>query len=134
MSVSNALQAAIYVRLTTFAPLMALIGAKVYDMPPQDAVYPFVSFGPMDALTDDADDVAGDEVSLQLDVWSAAQDGQREAKAICDAIHAALHRWSGSIDPGGLAMIEVSRRQVIPDPQEHLSHGIVTVDCAVERS
>lgn len=134
MSVSNALQAAIYVRLTTFAPLMALIGVKVYDMPPKDAAYPFVSFGPMEALTDDADDVAGDEVSLQIDVWSAAQDGQREAKEICDAIHAALHRWAGVIDPGGLAMIEVSRRRVIPDPQEHLSHGVVTVDCVVERS
>jgi len=86
----------------------------------------------MDALTEDADDVDGSEVSLQLDVWSTAQDGQRETKAICDEVHAALHRWGANLSTGALAMIEVTRLRTIPDPQESLTHGIVTVDCAVE--
>ena len=132
MTVSTALQAAIFARLTTYAPLVALIGVRVYDAPPKDAAYPFVSFGPMDALTEDADLLDGAEVSLQLDVWSAAQDGQREAKEVCDTIRAALHRWTANLSTGALAMIEVTRLRTIPDPQEHLTHGIVTVECAVE--
>lgn len=132
MSYSNALQTAIYARLTTYAPLVALVGARVYDAPPKGAAYPYVSFGPMDALTEDADDVDGADVSLQIDVWSSAQDGQRETKAICDEVHAALHRWEANLSTGALAMIEVTRLRTIPDPQESLTHGVVTVDCAVE--
>ena len=132
MTVSNALQTAIFARLTTYAPLVALIGVRVYDAPPKGATYPYITFGPMDALTEDADLVDGAEVSLQLDVWSAAKDGQKEAKEICDTVRAALHRWSANLSTGALAMIEVTRLRTIPDPQEQLTHGIVTVDCAVE--
>lgn len=132
MSHSNALQAAIYARLTSYAPLVALVGTRVYDDPPKNAVYPYITFGPMDALTEDADDLDGAEVSLQLDVWSDAQDGQREAKAICDVTRSALHRWTANLSTGALAMIEVTRLRAIPDPQEHMTHGVITVDCAVE--
>lgn len=132
MSASFALQQAVYQRLTTVAALSSLIGARVYDDPPLGADYPYISFGPMDALTEDADLLDGAEVSLQIDVWSSAQDGQREAKAICDAIRTALHRHSANLSTGALAMMEVSRLRTIPDPAEHLTHGIVTLDCVVE--
>lgn len=132
MTVSNALQTAIFTQLTTYAPLVALIGVKVYDMPAKDAIYPYTSFGPMDALTDDADLLDGAEFSLQIDVWSSAKDGQREAKEICDTIRAGLHRWSANLSSGALAMIEVSRIRILPDPQENLTHGVVTLDCMVE--
>ena len=85
-SPSNALQTLIYQRLTTYAPLVALIGTRVVDPPRGEEASPYISFGRSDWQEDDADCIEGREETIQLDIWSIAQDGQREAKDICDAV------------------------------------------------
>lgn len=132
MTVSNALQAAIYARLTTYAPLVALIGVKVYDMPGKDAVYPFASFGPMDSVPDEIECVEAETQTLQIDIWSAAQDGQREAKAILDQVKVALHKWTGDLTAGALVIARVTQTRIMPDPDKSLTHGVVMVECDIE--
>jgi hypothetical protein len=132
MSVSNALQTLIFQRLTGASAVTALVGQRVYDHPPKDAVFPYLSFGASDSVPDDADCITGRIETLQIDIWSRAQDGKREAKAITDAVKTALHRWTGNLSVGALSMMEVTLSRVIDDPDGITSHGILQVECHVE--
>lgn len=132
MSYSNALQTAIYARLTTYAPLVALVGARVYDAPPKGAAYPYVSFGPSDSVTEDMECIAAETQTLQIDIWSSAQDGQRECKAIRDQVKAALHLWQAEPTVGALVLARVTLSRILPDPDNSLTHGVVQVECDVE--
>jgi len=132
MSASFALQQAVFSRLTGYAPLVAVIGARVYDDPPKDAAYPFVSFGPMDAVVVDADCIDGATETLQIDVWSDAQDGQRECKAILAHVRKALHRFEAALTTGRLVGMRVVLAQTIPDPVKHITHGVLQVEADLE--
>ncbi|WP_347311368.1 DUF3168 domain-containing protein [Defluviimonas sp. SAOS-178_SWC] len=132
MSESNALQAMIVARLKADAGVSAIIGQKVYDRPPATVAAPYVSIGPSDYVPDDAECVDGRVETMQIDCWSEAQDGKREAKAIADAAKKALHRYAGSIDPGALVSIEVVQVRVLDDPDGITTHGIVIVEAIVE--
>ena len=132
MSHSNALQTAIFQRLTAFAPLVALVGQRVYDAPSAAAAFPYISFGPMDAVLEDVDLIDAETQALQIDVWSKALDGQRECKAICDQVRKAVKGFSANLSAGALAGSEVTQIRVIPDPQDGLHHGIVTVEFLIE--
>jgi hypothetical protein len=134
MSHSNALQTLVFQRLTSFAPLVALVGQRVYDAPSSAATFPYISFGPMDSVPDDADLVDVETQALQIDVWSKALDGQRECKAICDQVRQAMKGLTGNLSVGAMAGAEVTQVRVIPDPQDGLHHGVITVEFLVEGS
>jgi len=130
--VSNAFQTLIFQRLTTFAPLVALIGTRVYDQPAAGAVAPYITFGPSDVVPQDVDCIDGRIETLQLDVWSEAQDGKRECKAICDAVRAALHRFAAEPVTGALVEMEIELTRVLDDPDGRTSHGVVQVRAMLE--
>ena len=134
MSASDELQAAIYTRLTTFAPLVALVGTRVHDLPPSPVVAPYISFGPSDTVSDDAECITGREETLQIDVWSEALDGYRECKLICDQVKKALHDWNGELTVNALAFIRVQTVRVFRDPDGRTTHGVVTVQAMIEEA
>jgi hypothetical protein len=81
-------QGAIYAAVTGSPIMQGLIGTRIYDAVPtnqagqiDDALFPFVSFGPMTS-TDDGDGCHNlVAVSVQLDCWSRAV-GWPEVKRI----------------------------------------------------
>ena len=129
---SNALQRLIFLRLTSFASLVALIGSRVVDPPRVDEVMPYVSFGPSDWQEDDADCIDGRIETIQIDVWSTAQDGQREAKAICDAVKEALHNYEADLGDHALASMRVPTVRVFRDPDGITTHGVIQVEAMIE--
>lgn len=129
---SNALQRLIFQRLTSFTPLVALIGTRVVDPPRVDEVTPYVSFGPSDWQEDDADCIVGRVETIQLDIWSTAQDGQREAKDICDAVKKALHDYEADLGDHALASMRVPTVRVFRDPDGTTTHGVVQVEAVIE--
>lgn len=131
---SNALQAWLYRRLLSDAGVAALVGDRVYDMAPLKAVLPYVSFGASVVTPDDADCIAGGTEVVQIDIWSEAQDGQREAKAIVAAVRACLRGQSASLSEGALASLEVLLVRVIPDADGVTTHGVVQVEAAIEEA
>lgn len=129
---SWALHQVVFERLTTFSALGDLIDARVYDAPPKDAAYPFVSFGPMDSVPEDMECIDAETQTFQLDVWSSAQDGQRECKLICDQIKKAFHKWTDEPAVGALVIARVVLTRILPDPQQALTHGVVQVEFDIE--
>lgn len=86
---SLALQKAVFAMLVGDAGVGALVGDRIHDVAPRNAVFPYVAFG--DLRTDDwsTGSSSGAEHRLTLHAWSRHR-GKAEALAILDAIVFAL--------------------------------------------
>ena len=112
----------------------ALVGTRIYDAPAPDAAYPFVSFGPVQIIEDDALCVRGFEIAQQVDIWSSQQGRMLEADRIVEAVIDVLHQGVLAIAaPYALVYGRVERAEVIPDPAAGIAHGIVTYTARIER-
>jgi len=134
VSVWAATQKLVYGLLVADAGVHAYVADRVYDGVPADPVYPYISFGPSDCVSDDAECIVGRMETMQIDVWSSDQSRMRIAKEICDTVKAALHETTGSLDAGALVLIRVETMRVQPDPDGIMAHGIVPVTLMVEES
>ncbi len=132
MSISNALQALIYERLVADAGVGALVGDRIYDRPSATVTSPYITFGPSDYVPDDDECIDGRVETVQLDIWSEAQDGKREAKAVVDAVKVSLHDAVGDLDNGALSTMRVVLVRVFDDPDGRTTHGIVQIECLIE--
>lgn len=132
MSLSNAIQTLIYQRLTTDATVVDLVGDRVYDPPRPQAQAPYISFGATYGVDDGADCIDAQSQTVQIDVWSEAADGQRECKAIVDAVRKSLHLYDATLpDPYALVEMRVDLTRVMRDPDE-CWHGVVQVEVMAE--
>lgn len=123
------LQGAITPRLKTYAPLSALIGAKVYNEVPAGTVVPYVSFGPTDSISDDADCVDTDEVSTQIDVWAT---NAVECRRITDLVRRAL-KSDIELSDNALVLLEHDTTRVFRDADGKTYHGVVTMRAVIEQ-
>lgn len=126
MTPSNALQTMLFEQLSG-------AGFTVVDPGDDSTPYPYISFGPSDAIEDDADCITGLVETVQLDIWSNAQDGQREAKDIVHRCRRLLHGLDASLGEHAIVELRVSMTRVVRDP-DALWHGIVTVEAAMEEA
>ena len=87
---SAALRAAVHAALTVDPALIsALGGQKIYDEPPREAAFPYVTLGEARIADFSAGSEAGLEHQLTVHAWSR-QGGQREAHMIAGALLQAL--------------------------------------------
>ena len=127
------IQGLFYDTLKASATVMALING-VYDKVPESpwgTKLAYISFGPMDAIIDDADCVAGEEHSVQLDVWSR-KPGKVACKEICSAVKGALHQADITLTDNALVEIELQLYRVLSDPDGLTTHGVMQFRVAVE--
>ena len=135
MSASAALQIALIDALRANVGVTALLGQKIWDNAPRDAVEPYLTLGPSQELDDSAECLDGVECFQQIDIWTQEDGSQMSAKEICGAVRKALHGADLSLaDPYGLVLIEVESSRVTGDPDEKIAHGIVTVRAMVEEA
>lgn len=126
------LQGAIVARLKADPAVMALVNGRIYDSVPQGAAFPYVTIGPVDSVTDDADCITGLDVAQQIDCWSRAP-GFPECKKIVDAVRASLHDFDLVLASNALAFFEHRTTRITRDPDGLTSHGILGFEAAVER-
>jgi hypothetical protein len=94
-----ALQGAMHAALSAHAPLLALLGGpRIHDRTPDNAAFPYVTFGPSSSLDWSTGSGAGSEELVLVEVWSR-QPGRKQALDIADAIVGAL--GSASLGGGG---------------------------------
>jgi len=87
---SAALRAAVHDALIADAALVSLLGGpKVYDEPPRNAAFPYVTLGETRVSDYSTGTEPGEEHQLVLHAWSR-QGGQREAHLIAGALLSAL--------------------------------------------
>lgn len=111
------LEEGLFSYLSTYAGLVALIGARVYPMRiPQGATLPCLTYQRISTpriLTHDSSGATGDlaHPRFQFDAWSPTQ---KAAKAITDQLRAALNGKQGSI---GTAPSNVTIRSALVESE-----------------
>jgi len=131
-SVSLELQAAVVVRLKEFTALSAIVSARIYDEPPNNPVFPYVSMGPDQLVSDDAECLTSFEVFLQVDAWSR-KNGRPEVKRIAEAVRAALHDYDLTLVTNALLSIRHRQTRHLPDPDGETSHAVIEFVALVEQ-
>ncbi|QWY83301.1 putative tail protein [Rhizobium phage RHph_X2_25] len=103
------LSAAIIARLKADENVKAFVASRVYDRPTSGTITPpYISMGPSDAITDDADCIDGLEVTLQIDCWSWGSNeayGSAEVRKLSGAVRAALHEAEIILPTNALATL-----------------------------
>lgn len=133
MNSSVSLQDAIYNVLIADASVNSLVGARIYDNPPAEPRYPYVSFGPSQTISEYVDCLNAEEQFFQVDVWTQDGGSKRGAKEICGAVKKALHLEEvGLADTFALVTIRVESIRVIDDPDDQIAHGVVSVTAYTE--
>lgn len=126
------LQGAIVARLKADAAVSALIAGRVYDAVPSNPTFPYVSFGPSDELSDDADCITGFDIAMQIDCWSRAV-GFPEARRISDAVRAALVATDLPITANALVYFTHRQTRLFRDPDGLTSHAAISFEAFAEQ-
>jgi hypothetical protein len=93
----------------------------------------YITIGPSDVVSDDADCIMGGEITFQLDAWSRTQ-GKVGCRKIVDAMKVALHGKDLDLTNNALVEIRVDFRRVIDDLDGITKHGLVMVTTLIEEA
>jgi len=126
------LQGAITPRLKSFAGVTAIIGQRVYDPVPENATFPYVSFGPDDIVSDNAECITTFEHTIQIDCWSR-KPGFSEVKRLANEVRLALHGYEFDLSSNALVLFEHRITRAFRDPDGLTSHAAVTFTAITEQ-
>lgn len=128
------LQKALINALRDDAALTALVNKRVYDAVPDNAQKPYLSLGPVDVLTEEAEEYEGSDISFQVDGWSTAV-GKVEAKRIGRAVRDALHNANLPLEESQrLVVLSVERIQYLEEPDGITKHAVISGRARTEPS
>ena len=122
MDRSLEMQKALNLRLTTDAPLMAII-TGVYDAVPQKTTFPYVVIGETIADEDGTQTYNGMDGTLTIHSWSEYS-GRFEIKEIQRAVYNALHRKPLALDAGTNWELIFDTEDSFLDNDGETRHGI----------
>ena len=112
--------------------VLGLVDARIYDSIPPAVMFPYVSFGPSDLVSEDAECVTAYAGFHQLDVWSRGV-GFPEVKAIAAAVRDALHDAPLALPSNALVFIEHRSTHYVRDPDGLTSHAIIQLETIIEQ-
>jgi hypothetical protein len=132
MSVSVALQDFILARLLADSTVASLVANRIWDGPPPNPEFPYISIGPSDFVPDDADCIDMREETIQIDCWSREQGRKWPCRQIVDAVVNVLRHADGDLSNGALVETRINLARVIDDPDGIMAHGIVQFTAIIE--
>lgn len=142
MDASVELLGAIFAQLRATATVTGYVGTRIYDRAPTSpdgkalpVPFPYVTNGPSTALPDDYDCLYGEEVTIQLDIWSSGAGeaaSTAECRKICNAIKRALHDAELTLTINALVTLQWELTRIIPDPNPAIKHGVVQFTATIE--
>lgn len=127
------LQGAIVARLKAYAGVTSIAAGRVYDVVPSGAVFPYVSMGPTDEITEEADCIDGLDIAFQVDCWSRAV-GFPEVRRLADAVRDALHDYELTLTDNALTYFKHRQTRVFRDPDGLTSHAVLSFEAYAEQS
>jgi len=125
------LQGEIVKRLKADPAVTALVAGRIYDSVPSTATFPYVSYGPSDLVSDDADCITAYSGFHQLDAWSRGV-GYPEVKKIAEAVRVALHDAPIVLPTNALVFIEHRSTRYVRDPDGLTSHAVIQLETVIE--
>jgi hypothetical protein len=127
-----ALRAAIHDALAADTPLTSLLGgARVYDEPPQNPSFPYVTLGEARVSDFSTGTERGEEHQLTLHAWSR-QGGHKEAHLIAGALLQALDDASLPLDDHRLVNFRFALADVRREADGRTYHALVRFRAVTE--
>lgn len=102
-----AMQKGLRAALAANAGVAALVGARIYDEPPQNVVFPYLRMVDINPAAFDTDTTEGAEISISVEAYSRSASGRVEAAQMTEAVRAALHRQETSLTVSGFTLVEL---------------------------
>ena len=130
---SLSLQKAIFAALVAAGDVGALIGDRIYDAAPRNAVFPYLGIGEMRFADWSTGTETGAEHRLTLHVWSR-QPGKAESYAVMAAVTAALDDAALALDGHGLVNLRFESGSAARDPDGITWHGVMRFRAVTEEA
>jgi len=102
-----ALQKGLRAALVANTGVIALVGARIYDEPPQNVTFPYIRFGDIEPGAFDTDTIQGSLTGISIEVHSRSASGRVEAVRMVEAVRDALHRQEPSVTVAGHTLVEL---------------------------
>jgi len=102
-----ALQKGLRAALVANTGVIALVGARIYDEPPQNVTFPYIRFGDIEPGAFDTDTIEGSLTGISIEVHSRSASGRVEAVRMVEAVRDALHRQEPSVTVAGHTLVEL---------------------------
>jgi len=102
-----ALQKGLRAALVANTGVAALVGARIYDEPPQNVTFPYIRFGDIEPGAFDTDTIQGSLTGISIEVHSRSASGRVEAVRMVEAVRDALHRQEPSVTVAGHTLVEL---------------------------
>ena len=107
--------------------VQAILGApaRLYDNPPEDPIFPYLTYGPMRSS-----DIGGDEADIQthtltLHLWSRYGGRAEVIDAISAVVSALKQHQSSRDDPIQIVRSQVLYTDIFRDPDGQTLHGLI---------
>ncbi|UEM09016.1 DUF3168 domain-containing protein [Bradyrhizobium barranii subsp. barranii] len=131
-SPSLELQGVVVARLKAYPGLTDLIDGRVFDRVRADAAYPYVSWGPEQAISGDADGITGFDITIQIDAWSQKV-GLPEVKRVAEQVRLALTEQELELKDNALVLLEHRQTRILPEPDGLTSHAAIEFAAFIEQ-
>lgn len=133
MSAAAELQKALYEALVADVGVSALVDGRVYDNVPEDAEFPYISFGPTDEIDEEEAVAQQEEHFVQIDVWDRSNARLAPAKRVSDAVKVALHRAELALPaPYVVSNLSIPQKRVFLDRDGVTAHAVLSVRAEIE--
>lgn len=131
MSAERALLAALREAALESSALQALVGARVYDDPPADVMFPYLTLGRVESRPTDASGRDASEFVITLHAWSR-HGGRAEALDIIAAVRGALHNAPLALDGHRLVLLLATFADVFRSGDGRTTHGVLRLRAIAE--
>ena len=131
MSAERALFAALREAVLADAGVAALVSERIYDDPPADVVFPYVSLGRVESRPSEASGAPATEHAITLHVWSR-YGGRAEALDVIAALRAALHNAPLTLEAHKLVLLLAQFADVFRSGDGRTTHGVLRLRAITE--
>jgi hypothetical protein len=131
VSAERTLIAAIRAAALAHAGVQALVGARLYDDPPPDVMFPYVTLGRAGSRTVDASGGEALEHAVTLHVWSR-HGGRAEALDVLAALRGALHNAPLTVAGRRLVLLFAQFSDTFRAGDGRTTHGVLRLRAITE--
>jgi hypothetical protein len=131
MSAERALVAALRDAMLDTSALQALVGDRIYDNPPADVVFPYLTLGRVESRPADASSGEALEHAITLHAWSR-HGGRAETLDIIAALRGALHNAALNVAGHKLVLLLATFADVFRSGDGRTTHGVLRLRAITE--
>jgi len=117
---------AIHALLSDDVAVQAVLGTppRLYDNPPEDPVFPYLTYGPMRSEDNSGDGVVISTHTLTLHIWSR-YGGRAQVMEVLAAVTGVLQDGSLTLPEASLVRAQVSYTDIFRAPDGLTLHGLI---------